>query len=249
MLYVDKNYIYLTLKIRYKLKKFFIIIFSIVFFKCNVPGLESDIVIYENDFENDTQNINSKLYGNIISNYNYTNVIGPYNNDGFSLHINEIDESDLIFISFDLYIHGTWDGNFNGFKAIEDKPDKWILKIGNDLDLNSQTTLFQTTFSNSVCFPNYCLRQSYPNLYPFENIPKTGSIETNLPPICDGFWGGKTTLYKIEKTFRHKGNALVLRFYDELFQPNAIDDFGNNVQKCDESWSIDNLVIRSIRYK
>lgn len=43
--------------------------------------------------------------------------------------------------------------------------------------------------------------------------------------------------------------AIVIRFYDELFQPNAIDNMGVNQEKCDESWSLDNLKIRAIKYK
>ena len=40
-----------------------------------------------------------------------------------------------------------------------------------------------------------------------------------------------------------------IRFYDELYQPNAIDKDGINQQKCDESWSMDNLKVRAIKYK
>ena len=46
---------------------------------------------------------------------------------------------------------------------------------------------FATTFSNSPCFSNYCLRQSYPEVYPFENNPKTGSFKTNMPKICKDY--------------------------------------------------------------
>ena len=44
---------------------------------------------------------------------------------------------------------------------------------------------FVTTFSNSPCFSNYCLRQSYPEMYPFENNPKTGNPNTqhSLNPV------------------------------------------------------------------
>ena len=55
--------------------------------------------------------------------------------------------------------------------------------------------------------------------------------------------------YKIEKGFQSRGDAIVLRFYDELYQPNAIDKNGNPQEKCDESWSIDNIKIRVISYK
>ena len=42
-------------------------------------------------------------------------LLGDFNNDGFTLHLENTGDHDYVFISFDLYIHGTWDGNFNGF--------------------------------------------------------------------------------------------------------------------------------------
>jgi hypothetical protein len=86
-------------------------------------------------------------------------------------------------------------------------------------------------------------------MYPFDNSPKTGSSKVNLPEICkNSFFGGKSTLYKIEKGFKHSGNAVVIRFYDELYQPNAVDNDGVVQSKCDESWSLDNLKVRLISY-
>jgi hypothetical protein len=87
-------------------------------------------------------------------------------------------------------------------------------------------------------------------MYPFENNPKTGNNKVDLPKICkDSYFGGNSTLYKIEKGFKHSGNAVVIRFYDELYQPNAIDKDGIVQSKCDESWSLDNLKVRVISYK
>ena len=98
-------------------------------------------------------------------------------------------------------------------------------------------------------FFNYCLRQSYPESYPSENNPKTGSFKTNLKKICESsFFGDKTTLYKIEKGFRSSGSNIVVRFFD-VYQPNAIDKDGIPQNKCDESWSMDNLRIRVIKYQ
>ena len=95
----------------------------------------------------------------------------------------------------------------------------------------------------------YCLKQSYPESYPFENNPQTGNIALNLPKKCEkSYFGSETSLYKIEKSFKHSGNAVIIRFFDELYQPNAIDDFGVNQSKCDESWSLDNLKVRVISY-
>ena len=107
-----------------------------------------------------------------------------------------------------------------------------------------------TTFSNSPSWSNYCLTQSYPNNFPFENIPKTGHYQVDLVEVCENnFFGGKTTLYKFEKIFNSSGNSIIVKIYDELYQPNAIDKNGINQQKCDESWSIDNLKIRVIEHK
>ncbi len=224
----------------------YVIIF-LIFSTCSTPEIYSDRLIFNNNFEDGNLD---NIDGGFISFYNDQNVLGNYNNDGFNLHLNDIEDHDYIFISFDLYIHGSWDGNLNNFKE-NDKPDKWIMELRPDMDLHRDVDFdsFVTTFSNSPCFSNWCLRQSFPDEYPAENRPKVGSFSTGLPATCSGFYSSPTSLYKIEKSFRHTGNALILKFYDELYQPNAIDSEGNNVEKCDESWSIDNIKIRAVSYR
>ncbi len=215
---------------------------------CSYPEIIRDDLVYDNNFEGNNLN---NIDGGGFTEFNNTTVIGNFNNDGFTLHLTDVGKHEYLFVSFDLYIHGTWDGNFNGFSN-NDKADKWIIEYSPEMELykNPSVDKFVTTFSNSTCWPNYCLRQSYPEPFPYENNPKKGSFKTNLPDICsDNFYGGPTTLYKIEKGFRSSGNAIVLRFYDELYQPNAIDKDGNPQEKCDESWSIDNLKVRVISYK
>lgn len=226
------------------------IILPIIFIinSCSYPEMVRNELVYENNFENSDL---SKIDGGGISEFNGSKVMGDFNNDGFTLFLDNIGKHDYIFVSFDLYIHGSWDGNFNGF-AENDKPDKWIMEFNPDMNLfkDPSSNNFTTTFSNSPCWPNYCLRQSYPEIFPFENNPKTGSFKTNLDKIClNNFFGGSTSLYKIEKGFRSSGNNIVVRFYDELYQPNAIDKDGIPQEKCDESWSLDNLKVRVIKYK
>ena len=233
--------------------KYYLLLFLFIFNSCSYPKLASDELIYNNDFENENL---IEIDGGVITNYNGSKVIGNYNNDGFTLHLNELGSHDYVYISFDLYIHGSWDGNFNGFSqevhGITDQPDLWGMELRPEM-ANFQSLDFQrfeTSFSNSPCWPNYCLRQSYPNTFPFLNNPKAGSSKVNLIENCNalGWDNKKTTLYKIEKGFDHKGNALIIRFYDKLFQPNAIDANGDSIEKCDESWSLDNLKIRAISY-
>tara|TARA_B100001758_G_C18406910_1_gene612752 strand:- start:1592 stop:2281 length:690 start_codon:yes stop_codon:yes gene_type:complete len=225
-----------------------ILICILIINSCSYPEIIRDELVYQNDFENDDL---TNIDGGGIIMFNNTKVIGNFNNDGFTLHLDNVGNHDYIFISFDLYIHGSWDGNFNGFPN-NDKPDKWIMEYKPEMDLfkDLEFDKFITTFSNSPCWTNYCLKQSYPNTYPSDNNPKTGSFETNLDRICqDSFFGGPSSMYKIEKGFRSNGNAIVLRFYDELYQPNAIDKDGVPQEKCDESWSMDNIKIRVIKYK
>jgi hypothetical protein len=233
--------------------RYYFLILIIIVNSCSYPKLSRDELVYENNFED--YNLDEIDGGSIMS-YNNTKVIGDYNNDGFTLHLNNLGAHDYVYISFDIYIHGSWDGNSNGFNltdhGYDDKPDLWVMELRPEMN-NYQSYdfhKFETTFSNSECWPNYCFRQSYPNTFPFINNPKKGSIQTGLQELCNqaGWNNKKTTLYKIEKGFDHKGEALIIRFYDQLFQPNAIDSFGNSIEKCDESWSMDNIKVRVISY-
>ena len=225
-----------------------IALLSLTLFTCSYPEMVRNELVYENDFENNNL---SKIDGGGISTFNNTQVLGDFNNDGFILFLENVGKHDYVFISFDLYVHGSWDGNLNGFSG-NDKPDKWVMEFKPDMQLykDPSSDNFTTTFSNSPCYSNYCLRQSYPEVYPFENNPMTGSYKTNMAKICtDSFFGYKTTLYQIEKGFKSSGNSVIVRFYDELYQPNAIDKDGIPQQKCDESWSMDNIRVRVVKYQ
>lgn len=214
---------------------------------CSSPELDRDELIYSNTFETSTS---TEIDGGLYTSFNGSQVIGNYNNDGFTVHLEDLGNHEYVYVSFDLYIHGSWDGNFNGLDP--DQPDLWVMELRPDTNMNTDNSFesFKTTFSNSPCFSNYCLRQSYPNEYPFENSPKRGASSANLGAMCVEPEKDKTTTkYTIEKGFRHSGDALFLRFYDELFQPNAIDANGESTERCDESWSMDNLKIRVISYK
>jgi hypothetical protein len=199
--------------------------------------LKRNELIYNNDFESGDLDA---IDGAQLMNFNNTTVLGNYNNDSFTLNLNNIGSHNFISISFDLYIHDSWDGNFNNIDP--DQPDAWFIELIPDIDSYPSTpfNVWETTFSNSVCNTALCLRQSYPNVFPFENSPRRG-FSRLLPGLCslasnsDG-----TTLYTIEKIFEHKDNALLIRFYDKLYQPNSVDE------KCDESWSLDNLKVRVI---
>ena len=161
--------------------KKFILVILITINSCSYPEMIRNELIYFNDFED---KLLSNIDGGDIISFNNTSVIGNFNNDGFTLFLDDVGDHDYVFISFDLYIHGSWDGNLNGFLD-NDKADKWIMEFKPDMNLfkDPSSDNFTTTFSNSPCWSNYCLRQSYPESYPFENN-QTGSFKTDLSEIC-----------------------------------------------------------------
>ena len=221
-------------------KKIFLLVL-ITLFSCSQPeGLRRNELFYNNDFESGDLDA---IDGAQLITFNNTTVLGNYNNDGFTLSLNDIGAHDLIYITFDLYIHDSWDGNFNGFDP--DQADAWFIELVSDFDTDpsNPSDLWETSFSNSVCNPVYCLRQSYPEDFPFENLPRKGSSRL-LPGLCslESDENG-TSLYTIEKGFEHTGNALLINFYDKLYQPNVADE------RCDESWSLDNLKVRVITFE
>lgn len=187
--------------------------------------------VYFNDFEaNNLLNITSGS----IETYNGTHVLGRYNNGGFDLKLNDLPKHKLIEISFDLYIHDSWDGNKTG-KGI-DGPDIWKLMVDGNVYIN-------TTFANVDCAgADFCPTQSYPQDYPnFNHNAKSGASNPNLPGVCSlkGKPGG-TSLYKITRTIEHTNSSLLMQCRDQLLQTNASDP------KCDESWSVDNIRIKAI---
>jgi len=208
-------------------KKLLTIILLFLVSACH-KNVSNVAVVYQNDFEGgDLSNITN----GIISKFNNTSVLGQYNDTSFTLSLKNLPGHDIITISFDLYIHDSWDGN----KAAPDGPDMWEMIVDNSPYIN-------TTFSNADCAPgDFCSPQSYPSNYPNNyNNPKAGAYRTDLPGACS--WATSThgtTWYKIEKTFKHSGNTLKLQCIDKLVQTNTY------TPKCDESWSIDNITVKA----
>ncbi|MCX2481814.1 hypothetical protein OQY15_22130 [Pedobacter sp. MC2016-15] len=195
----------------------------------------TEVEVYNNDFENgDLQNI---LNGK-ISRFNGSSVLGNFNNEGFNLTVNNLPSHEVVEITFDLYIHDSWEG----VQSANDQtngPDIWQMTIDDKLYI-------YTTFANFDCIPgNFCPPQSYPADYPAQsNNPKTGASRTDLPGFCsqveksDG-----TTLYKIHKKISHSSKQLELNCLDVLKEKYQADP------KCDESWSIDNLQIKAVNIR
>jgi len=207
------------------------LLLSVLFWSC-AKSTDSDVEIYTNDFENGNL---TGITNGTISIFNGSNVLGNYNASGFDLTLNDLPAHDLIDISFDLYIHDSWEGN-QQFNDNENGPDIWQLKIDGK-------TFINTTFSNLDCTPGYfCSPQSYPADYPNNNgNPKNGASRTDLPGFCSQIdKPNGTTLYKIHKRIGHKESTLLIQCLDKLIQKNVSDP------KCDESWSVDNIKVKVI---
>ena len=199
-------------------------------------GLQKDIIVYRNDFEGgDLKGINSGK----IEDYNGSKVIGRYSQNGFLLKLDSLPVHNMVQISFDLYIHDTWDGN----TVKPDGPDIWIMNIDGSSSIYS-------TIANGSC--TNCF-QSYPVLQPsfvngvfnfFNNKPNSNAIKTDLPGACklkDS--KGGTSLYRILSTFEHTKSTLDIGCYAQLEDPDRVN------KNCNESWSVDNIMVKTIEFK
>lgn len=195
-----------------------------LFSSCQEKLLE-ELTIYSNDFSSmDLDGIDSDegLYM-----YNNRNVLGIFNNQGFTLTINNLPGHNMVRISLDLYIHNYWNGNSQGVEG----PDIWNMHIDN-------SPIIHTTFANTSCSSTYCQYQSFPENMVRSFIPKTEAYDSNLPGLFDQRSNlGWTTLYKINKIIPHNQASLSIKCYDQLIQENV------PVPKEDESWSVGKIEV------
>ena len=213
---------------RFKLKLFFFnffLAFSLI--QCQQEIIEEEREVYISDFS--TGNLTGIAGGGLFD-FNGIDLLGPFNNDGFTLTLDNLPSHRILTVYVELYIHDSWDGN--GFEP--DGTDLWFITMDDQL-------VFETSFSNAPCEPPYCLLQSYPDPHHSTNLPRTGAFRTDLPGLChlqDNPNG--TTLYRIEKRIGHKESSVNISFQDILVQPNSPNPL------CDESWSVGEIRINTI---
>ena len=206
-------------------------------FLLGCKGLQKDTYVYFNDFEGEllTDITNGK-----IENYNGSKVLGRYSENGFVLKLKDLPVHNMIQITFDLYIHDTWDGS----SAKPEGPDIWIMNI----DGNSA---IYATFANGL-FTDY--KQSYPVLQPYyspntgfiftDNKPNSNAIKTDLPGACQlKDKPGGTSMYRITRTIEHNLSTLELGCFAQL------EDTDLPNKNCNESWSVDNVKIKTVEFK
>ena len=185
-------------------------------------GSASYSYLYNNDFNTSIGSAWSFPASNpatstpTLKTYNGQSVLGYMGAQKAILSVTGIPAHDLITIDYDLYIHDSWDGNYSGAG-----PDVFNMKVDGNSVIN-------TTFANWNYAPYN--DQAFPDNIPASNPSTTGNVSTNLPIACSG---PITTKYHITRTVPHTASSL-----DLLFEAIGLE------VACNESWSIDNLVIQ-----
>jgi hypothetical protein len=200
----------------------------LVFASCSKSGYD-ETVVYNSNFNTGDK---AGLDGAILYKYNGANIIGRYNNGGFTLDLTNLPKHKAIQIEVVPYFHNSWDGN-NNYGGI-DGPDIWTMYADGQELVNS-------TFSNSPCNPLYCLFQSYPVRYSVVNNPPMTDAVKIFEGTADNCSGINTSsAYRIVKTISHTNSTLNLSFRDFLIQTNVPNSI------CDESWSMASIVVKVI---
>ena len=200
---------------------------------CACKGIPRETDVFNSDFE---RGIPVNIVNGKIEQYNGTGVLGRYSDGGFNVEVTGMKPHDMIKITFDLYIHDTWDGNTTG----ADGRDVFIMNI------DGWSSIY-ATFANGTC--TNCT-QSYPEQQPaflngvFNfalNKPNSNAIKTDLPGACSlkDIKGG-TSMYRIQKTFNHTESSITLGCFGQLEDPDPPN------KNCNESWSVDNMRITTI---
>lgn len=168
--------------------------------------------LYFNDFENIVGN---EFSATTTTTFSSSSLLGNFGDQTITLSLSSL-PLDSIRLSFDLWIHDSWDGNQSG---VIYQSDFWSLRYNLD-------TLINTTFSN---WPSY--NQSYPDNYPSSHLYQTGAIST-AASLCSSQGSSKYHL----------------SFDINNISTNGIISFDGTPSQslCDESWSIDNVLIEAL---
>jgi len=203
----------------------------LVSFSACTDTLESEQVVYDNDFSNLDL---AGFYNARLQIFQNDTVVGYYHNEEVGLTVSNLPAHELLKITLDILIHDSWDGNSDDGVG---GPDFWFFGVDNE-------EVFRTTFSNSPCETTYCLFQSYPDAYFRQNLPKSGSVDTKIPGLClFGASDNYTTRYSITKIIDHKNFEAKIYMNSELVSTNSQDPF------CDESWSLANVKVEALTLK
>ncbi len=149
----------------------------LVFASCTKSGYD-EAVVYNSNFNTGDQ---TGLEGAILYKYNGANIIGRYNNGGFSLNLANLPKHKAIQIEVVPYFHNSWDGN-NNYGGI-DGPDIWTMYNCSGNNTSSMYRIVKT-----ISHTNSTLNLSFRDFL----------VQTNVPnPICDESWSMASIVIKV----------------------------------------------------
>ena len=143
--------------------------------------------------------------------------LGQFGAESVTLTLSDLPPHSTLLLTFDLFIIGSWDGNYVGSGA---GPDIWQVWA-------DEGAAFTTTFNTHTFAAQY---QAYPDIYPGGQHPSnTGATEVNtLGYSCIG--SCTNAVYHFELALGHANGTLTLGF-----------GAANLEALSNESWGLDNL--------
>lgn len=160
--------------------------------------------------------------------------LGQYGNDQVRLTIGCLPAHTSVYLSFDLYIIRSWDGNVTRYTQNEPVgPDHWKLWV------EGGNTLLDTTFANWPTFQNKVnFTQSYPGNYPAAVNPAQTGSAANSQLGYKSFGVPQDSEYHISRVIPHTGDGISTgTFITLVFEGSGLQSL------IDESWGLDNLLV------
>jgi gliding motility-associated-like protein len=151
--------------------------------------------------------------------FNGTKILGFFYNDTLQFKLGKLIPHDSVEISFDLYIHDTWEGDcpLTG-------PDQL------NWQLDNQNTVYNTFSNNTGC------TQTYSNFGSTNGPAKQDAEMVNLPRRCFNNPTESSTMYRVTRKFAHQDTLLQFKWMAALIDTEMV--------ACNESWSIDNFQLK-----
>jgi hypothetical protein len=204
-------------------------------------GQAEETQVYYNDFEQDSR-LNGKSEGLGFIDFAFqssyqtflfdnSQVLGRFGWAAILLKLNDLPTHDYIKLEFDLYVHDSWEGD--GLRG--NGEDVFILNF-------DEVNLYFSSIVNTKCLTKECAAtQSFPNTIKTVSNPENAMVsDASLPGVCyfDGEIGGSKKIHFSELRL-HSAPKMEIKFGTDLKE--AGEDL------CFKSWSIDNIVVSTIK--
>ena len=140
--------------------------------------MEPEITVYDNNFESEDY---TGIEGVFVSVFEGNRVMGFFNKRGFNLNLSDLPDHDFIHLTFDLYIHDSWEGNASLEGEALDEKDSWVLEIDAARNQTVRVTGFimKLLFQMALCIPELLLHSILPRPVPINKRCPKRSCRSN----------------------------------------------------------------------